>query len=465
MAHSGITEVHPEFRYSWKRWERNRDAVGGNDEVKGKGYLRKLQPEDADRQKEYEEGAYFIEIPGYTVASLTGMVFQQPATVELPEAMEDFRTNADGAGQSLEQLAKAALQELFTVGRYGILVDFPVVGEEMDSATEGELGLRPTMATYPAEYIDNWYEETINGREVVTMVKLREYWQYPKHEFDHNTELVYRVLRLRKRENGAGYVYTQEVIYHTGDPIIDEYVPKAQRQELDHIPFYFMGAQNNKPNVDRAPVSGICDVALSQYRNIADDEESAFLTGQPTLHINIGDTDTEFWKSENPSGVQLGSRRGFVTQNGSAELIQMDTATRPGELKAEKVTEMVHIGARIIRESARQQTAEAARIEAGGQASQLDTAVGNCSEAFRAALGDMALFAGANPEEITFELNDQYWINTMDPQTASAVIMLGDAGLAASSDQLHMLKQGRIEYPEGRSLEDIREERASQPLT
>jgi hypothetical protein len=177
-------------------------------------------------------------------------------------------------------------------------------------------------------------------------------------------------------------VYTHQVYDDGGQPKTEERIVRmAGGQSFDHIPLHIPGANNNRPDIDHAPLYDLAVVNIAHYRNNADLEEAGFITGQPTLHLDTGDTSPEEFAQQNPNGVQLGSRQGIVTQGGNVELVQPEERSLLTNLKKEKEQEMIGIGARIVQRGAANETAEAARINASADASALDQVVNNLSDA------------------------------------------------------------------------------------
>ena len=78
-------------------------------------------------------------------------------------AMGQFCNDADMLGTSLFGYAKNIVQEVVAVGRAGTLVDW-----------EGDFEKRAYATAYRAEDILNWRVERVNGRNVPTMIVLRE---------------------------------------------------------------------------------------------------------------------------------------------------------------------------------------------------------------------------------------------------------------------------------------------------
>lgn len=457
-----VSLVHPLYAEMSPVWRECRDAVAGQRAVKKGGELylpATFADTDEKRYAQYLQRAYFMGVTGRTKEALTGMVFRKPPRVVVPPQIEPFLENIDGAGQSLEQLAKEIVGDELTTGRYVLLVDYPSAPEGIDSEAERMLGLRPTIAAYAAESLINWRFEGVNGRKLLTLAVLAESVETGDDEFSHDTVTVYRVLRLRDG------VYTQALYDQSGDPIADEYVPRmAGGAPFDHIPLHIIGAVNNLPDPDVPPLYDMAVLNISHYRNTADLEESSFISGQPTVHLSIGETDAAEWQTLNPNGLQIGSRAGVITKGGSMELVQADATALPFELMKHKEQQMVAIGARLVQRGGQAETAEASRLNASAEASTLDNVVGNVSEGIEAALEDMCRFVGADPEVVEYALSREFWETNITAQDLQAVLA-GVGTLYGPLDALEMIRAGSIKLRDDRDNKTILQEAASTLLT
>jgi len=461
-----VKTLHPDYQIYSPKWRLVRDSVEGESAVKRapERYLPEFVPADPERYKRYVQRAYFMGVTGRTRAALSGMVFRKDPMHELPDELDELKFNADGSGTSLEHISKEALGSILDTGRHIFLVDYPTIEDSIDFETEQNIGARPLLLSYNAEALINWKYRKINGRRVLTLAVLVELVQDENNsnEFDHDIVKNYRVLRLRDG------VYTQQMYDDGGSAMGPEFIPRmAGGQPFDHIPMYIAGSENNLPDIDDAPLYDLAILNIAHYRNTADLEEAGYITGQPTLHLNIGDTNPETFVEQNPNGVQLGSRSGIITQGGSVELVQPEERSLLVQLKDAKEQEMVKIGARLIQRGGQAETAEAARINASAEASTLDQVVNNLSYALTSALMDAGLFVGLQTnavEEIRYDLNTDFFETSLDAQQLMALIQLGDVGVISRSIQRDSIRKGRIHIPQDMEDEEIDGENAGNLL-
>src|SRR5699024_4129372 len=148
-------------------------------------------------------------------------IFRREPTFKIPEkgsgvgrALSDFLKDANMLGSSLPSYAKDVVREVIGVGRAGTLVDW-----ESGSATGEHVERRAYAVLYQTEQIINWRTERVNGRNVLSLVVLKEQGnvahptsnaEYPSEEFQNESVEQIRVLRLVKG-NDAGWFYQVEI--------------------------------------------------------------------------------------------------------------------------------------------------------------------------------------------------------------------------------------------------------------
>ena len=456
-----VSEKHPDFELYQRSWERTRDAVRGTVAVKSKKqlYLPVPDAESYDerqgvntvRYKQYIKRALFTNFTGRTKNALVGAAFRKEPSLELPSQLDYLAEDATGDGMGLVQLSKDELSNILETGRTFLLVDYPQAEDGLSAEDVSRLELRASIIPYTAEQVVNWKTEVMAGRKLLTMVVLAEQYAKSDDEFSHETDTQYRVLRLR--DEG----YSQQ-LYRDDEEYSEEVFPrKSDGSTWDEIPGIFVGAKNNDPTIDDAPLSDIADVNIAHYQNSADYEESCFLTGQPTLFITHS-LSVEQWREYNPNGIKLGSRSGFVLgETGGATLLQANPNSLVLEAMRAKEAAMVAIGARIITDRAGNETAEGARIRFASENSVLGDIVHNLSMGLQQCIEWVGMFMGAPESEVEFEINREFYDKTVDPQMLMSMVTLLDRQILADQDIFDRLKAAGI-IEGDRTLEDVRQE-------
>lgn len=463
-----VETQHPEYKKMIDEWRLVRACASGEREVKALG--TKLLPApgsieteagnieyDKERYKVYKQRAIYTNVTGRTKKGLLGAAFRKRPTVELSSILEYLEENADGAGQSLIQLSKDVAASVIEVSREFLMVDYPDKPEGMTAEQEAALQLTASIKRYMAEDVINWDTTVIGGKTVLSLVVLKECYNAADQEFLRDPKDQYRVLRLR--DDG----YTQQV-YREGKPITDEVYPtQSNGAKFDFIPGFFIGAQNNDPSVDEPVLADIAHVNVGHYRNSADLEENAFVHGQMTLGISTN-LDKEQWDAFNPSGVQVGSRAGHVLgETGAFHSVQAEPNQLTDKLMERKEQQMIALGAKLIEKQNPNETATAAKIDATGENSVLADIVTNVEEGFRKCIEWCGMFMGDESEN-TFDMNREFFPDSVDPQLLMAAIQLTDRGAMGKTDLRKVTRKAGLIEDERTDEEIDAEANAISPL-
>ena len=440
-----VSQTHAEYNKNVDKWKLTRNAATGLSFEETRKYIPRRTHEEQDQYYHRVEKAIYTNYTGRTREGLKGAIFRLPPRIELPPDMEFMLDNADGAGQSLTQVAKLAADEVMETGRFGLLADYPMVDENLTVEQVRRMGLQPHIATYTAESIINWHVHVMNGRRQLGMLVLKENSPVHYDEFTWDYVDRYRVLRLNEDQQ-----YTQQLYDENGDAITEEITIRgASGQPFDYIPFHFIGSRDNLPDIDEPILYDIARVNIGHFRNSADQENNLSVHGGGTLVVST-DMSPEAFQSANPGGITVGENAGLIlSEGGKAELLQLGSASAIGTEMAHKEQMMVQIGAKIITK-----TAEEARIQATSENSMLDTMVGNINEAFTAVIYDCRAFISPTDAEIVFSLNDDFWQDSIAPQEIMAMIQGNDAGVMPKIDIVRRLMDAGWIQSEG-TAEDI----------
>lgn len=444
-----VSATHPEYDASIKNWILVRDVVDNNNV--NKKYIKDIDANDPERNTRYKDDAVFVNFTNRTRNGLVGAVYRRHPEIELPPSIEYLEKDATGGGQGLSKLSKEITGEVLQSGRCGLLVDYPASQEGLTAAQVAEMNLAARMYKYSAESIINWNTEQVGGSIQLTLVVLKEHVSKIADDGFSWTECVqYRVLRM------IDGVYTQ-FLYDEAEELINVYEPRDfNGARFTYIPFVFFGAQDNDSTVDSAPLLDLAKLNLGHLRNSADYEESVHIVGQPTIFLSTSMSAEEF-KAANPNGVTIGARRGHnLGESGSASLLQANPNQLSDEAMKRKEQQAVMIGARLISQAGGNETAEAVRIKHSGENSVLSHIADNIEDGVKKAIMYVQKFMSAevNEEEIVFNLNDQFFDSTLDPQMIMQQMQLLNYGIIAKEDIRAALRKNNVIDPR-RTDEDI----------
>lgn len=459
---------HKHYTKYVEQWTKVRDCIEGEEAVKAKGseYLPHLEGDDADEYQAYKKRAEFFGATGRTVAALVGAIQRKAPDLDFPEDKKDLLERITDCQDSLEELIAQTLEQVSGVGRYGLLVD----------SSEHENG-EPFVASYIAENITNWKEDTIGGRRVPVRVHLREEFEDvdPKNQFGVKWRERYRVLRLGRPNDEVAaeqkltsdkVVYWQEIWQKQTDEnkretwqLMKTIVPRMRGgRVLNEIPIELINATGTGLRPSKPPVLDLANVNLSHYRNSADYEHGLHYTALPTPYA----TGWSLKKGElggSPGKLALGSKTAWVTENHEARagMLEFTGAGLSEVSKAmeDKVKRMAVLGARLLEEQKRAaEAAETQRLRQSGEQSALARISMACSDGLTSTLRRVVRWLGVqNEDDTTIELNKDFNLLGIDAQTLTALMAAVQANLLSYNSWFFNLKRGEI-IPDNVTEED-----------
>ena len=325
-----VNSTHLDYDANIAAWQRARDVFAGEDAVKAAGekYLPRLDCQDNTEYLAYKNRAAFFNASARTADGFVGLIFRREPTFKLPDtrngitaALSEFVEDADMLGTSLSAFSKKLVTEIINVGRAGTLIDWNDEAEQ-----------RAYAVAYAAEDIINWRTERVNGRNVLTLLVLKETSQTPTAESDPYEPEVIEQLRILKlvppisvADNAvADWSYQVEIWQFLPDgqspngvrsrgkkkwKLVDTITPLRLGKPLPLIPFVFHGPRHSLPAVDKIPLADIIAVNLDHYRLNADYKHGMHFTALPTAWVS------GFDKS---STLRIGSSTAWVAETPGA---------------------------------------------------------------------------------------------------------------------------------------------------
>lgn len=448
-----VTTQHKEYSDNLPKWTLVRDCDAGSSAVKAKRavYLPQPNPDDTSNENKSRFTAYinranYVNFTAHTKEGMVGMVFRKDTEIKLSTATEYLSDNINGDGLTANQMIKDVTGDTLMTGRYGLLTEYPQAESGLTQAQVTALNLRANIKAYPTESIINWRTMVVGGVVMLSMVVLKEPVEKASDDgFEVEIIDYHRVLLLKEIEGKLTYVQNlydehdeliAEIVGIAEDstPILDaDIIPtKSDGSTWNIIPFQFIGSENNDSTVDKAPVYDIAEVNIAHYRNSADNEESSFMVGQPTLAVAGL---AQSWVDKNmKDGIGLGSRGGLLLpENGSAELLQADPNQMPEKGMERKEQQIVMIGARLIQDASGNEVVDSVRMRFAGQNSKIGSLVKNVEAAFIQCFMWSNEFMGGTGEPVV-DINKELYDASIDPQMIIAQIQLLDRGVIAKGD-------------------------------
>jgi len=469
--------MRPELLKLLPIYELIRDCLEQQVKARGEVYLPRpnasdLSTENTERYNAYLKRAVFYDVTSRTLNGVVGQVFTNDPEINLPELLKTVNEDANGSGVTLTQHSKETLQYTVSMGRCGLFVDYPRTSAPATRAQIIAGDIKPTINAYAPENIINWQTKKRGAKQVLSLVVLVEKYQHKLDEFEYEERVQYRVLKLNEQDQYVTEIHRDAEVApppgtaQTVPPkmelthiLTEDAMPlDASGNPFNEIPFTFIGAVNNDPSPDPAPLAALAELNVAHYRNSADYEESLFTVGQPT-YVMSGLT--EHWYTKVMKGqILVGSRSGIaLPEHASAEILQVAPNTMAKEGMEHKERQMKAIGAKLIEDKSVQQTATEVNVTSQSETSILATAAKNVTAGYLLALQFAARFVGApdtvGPDgAIQFELNTDFAINRMTPQERTQLVAEWTAGAITFSEMRRSLRDSGVATLDDKAAEE-----------
>lgn len=449
-ATSGVEYVRRELLPFLPQYQLIADCLAGEQQVKKQRQLYLPTPGDPNQQNaekrysDYLTRAVFYNVAGRTLDGLVGRVFTRDPLLDVPTLLNPVIEDANGESVSFEQQTQDATAKVLALGGVGLHVDYPNVQGAASRADLERGNIRPTIHLYTRVDVVNWRKVRKGGKDVLTLVVLREEYTVPVDDFASKIDFQYRVLRLTDN------IYTTEIwrrpVAETGGYQLVEgpYIPlNASGQPYDEIPFRFIGPRKNGTDIEKPPMYDLCSLNMAHYRNSADYEESCFITGQPTIWAGGL---TQQWVKDVLNGKVLIGARGILPlpEGGSAGILQPEPNSLPFEAMEHKEKQMVALGAKLVEQKSVQRTATEAQQDEDSESSVLSSTARNVSKGFLWALQWCGYFVGVPESSIKFELNTDFDLSKMSPAERTQLVKEWQAEAITYSEMRTALRRAGV---------------------
>ena len=462
-----VDSTHPSYDENLPAWLRARDVFAGEDFVKagGERYLPRLDSQSDDEYNAYKNRASFFNATARTADGLVGLVFRRDPIFKIPEtatgvgrALAAFVDDANLMGTSLISYAKDVIREVVSVGRAGSLIDWEEDREQ-----------RAFAVLYSAEQIVNWRTERVNGRNVLTLVVLRETAKADKDEFQWDEREQLRVLRLVTKpatdEKQPQSVYRVEVWQRKETKSrrskaewvqVESRVPLRLGKPLPLIPFIFHGPRNCQECVDKLPLADIIAVNLDHYRLNADYKHGLHFTALPTAWVSGFDKasilrigSSTAWVAETP-----GATAGFLEFTGQGLTTFERAMDRDERL-------MAVLGSRMLEPQKRGvETAEAIELRQSGENSVLSAISISVSASLTQMLrwaywwNSTEDFPGAiDSTLVQAQLNTDFSPRGLASDELTAIVRAWQSGAISKESMFELFRRGEV-LPTSRTNEE-----------
>lgn len=353
-----------------------RDFKAGNI----RSYVHKLLGHEDNDYKLYQKMAYYLPVVSRTLEAYSGLIMTpEPIVSDAPDGLQPFLDDLTNDGEPFQRVAFRTVEEVCEAGRYFILVDYPSTDTAtgpMSKLDAEKAGLRPFARCYSTESVIDWRTTLVNGRRVLSHVRLREAVEVDgENEWKTKTIDQVRVLDLHNglyrvrlfRKATEGHSEKEEWAQFENDKF-----PRINGKELKAIPAVMFSPSSLDPSMlDLPPLHEMCAMSQSHLNDSALRQWALMWCGNPTLIISGLQSSDD----ERDEPLRFGSSKGIALgADGSADILSLG-AEGVGALDKsmqDKRRDMAAIGARILAdESGAQISTETARIQRAGEHSVL----------------------------------------------------------------------------------------------
>ena len=454
--------THPDYDANLVTWLRARDVIAGEDAVKAGAtkYLPRLDSQSDGDYLGYKSRACFFNATSRTCDGFLGLLFRRDPEVKLPDhhagvggALRVFTEDVDLMGTSLFTFCKAIVGEVLAVGRCGTLIDWQGAGED-----------RAYVVRYQAEDILNWQTQRINGRNVVTMIALREVVAEPDNEdpFAVDQTETIRVLKLEVlADSSTRYVVEKWEQQPSGNnrrkksewTLVESRVPLRLGKPLPLIPFVFHGPRNALPDVDKMPLADIITVNLDHYRLDADYKHGLHFTALPTAWVSGFDKTSDLRIGSSTAWVSdtVGAVAGFLEFKGAGLSTFENAQNRDERL-------MAVLGSRMLEDTKRVgETSDAIELRQAGENSVLMTLAISVSDSISQVLRWVYWWNSTEsfPEDVgedlvLLQINTDFTAKGLTSLELTAIVGAWQAGAISQATMFDLFRKGEV-LPTGRT--------------
>ncbi|MBT8167625.1 DUF4055 domain-containing protein [Falsiruegeria litorea] len=419
MAFSNTNFLHSQFRFI-------RDALDGEDAIKagGQTYVPKPDGMTTANYTHYLDRACYYGAPAMTLQALTGLALRKDPVIKLPARLEPMRLNATNENAPLSILIEEMTTEVMSMGRFGILLDFPTTGATANTT--------PQFSTFLAENIEDFTTAYVDGKKVLTNVLLSS------DEQEDGSDIHYELIL-----EDTIYKFRRFIIDNKNDRVDvgEEIIPTVGGKALNFIPFIMVSHKGLRPEDVTPPFLTLCKVALSHFKNSADREHSIFLTAAPTPWI-AGSISADKVPSQIGAGALWVLPEG--TQVGLMEFTGAGVAAMK-ELMEEKIDTMATLGARMLSATMnRNETIDTATQRTRSELALLHGTVVSVETAINHLLRLAAEWVGASSDDVSVTMSRDFIETAMDPKMIDQQFKLWMGGAISRATLYENLQRGEI---------------------
>lgn len=467
MSSANAGTASSEYRRRLPDVQKVRAFLAGGASVRP--WIEKLRGHDDEDYALYQKLAYYLPAVPRALDAYAGMVMTpEPVISDSPEAFQPYLDDLTNDGEPMQRVCFRTVEEVTATARYCLLVDYANDPDAPNlSRLEAERkGLRPFVRPYRWEDILDWRVETINGKRMLSHLRLMEYvdepdpaneWETKVRKYVRVLDLYsegtgpkrYRVRMFKETTSNARAETTPGATVEPGmEPHVEPFFPKMNGKEMDFIPAILFGPNSLDPAIlERPPLIEMVEISQSHLNDSALRQWALMWCGQPVPVI------TGLTQDDDTTEIKLGSSQGLVLgEGGSFQLVALpsDGVGAIKDSMEEKRRDMAAIGARILAdESGAQISTETARIQRAGEHSVLAGIANTVADGMTQILRWLAMWAGiSGAEKIAVTLNTDFLPKGLEAGQLAEWLGQVQAGAMPLSVAMELLKSRGVVDPQ-----------------
>lgn len=410
-----------------KKWHLPRTLMGGTAAMREAGttYLPQEPAETEHAYRNRRDRSTLFNGFRKTVKDMTGKVFAKPVQIgdDVPERIRAYAENIDLAGRHLSNFAHDVFFDGIQTGVSYILVEMSPAQENATRRDDIEMGRRPYLVHVKAEALIGWKSANINGKLVLTQIRIAECTTEDDPE-DEFAEVEVNQIRVFDRMPAGGVLY--RVYRWASDAGKDgEWVLKEAGQtslpEIGLVPFY---ANRTDFMQGSPPLEDLAYVNLAHWQSSSDQRNILHVARVPMLFAKGIDDDAELRIGANSFTRASGEHADmkYVEHSGSA------IGSGRDDLK-DLEFQMQTLGLELLIPRPGGQTATGEAIDQSKMSAPLAMMADNLKDALERCFQFMAQYEGLGEDAGgSLEVNKDFGVSMRDAADLQTLLAAVNAG-------------------------------------
>jgi len=392
-------------------------------------YLPLEMDEDTQSYDSRFNRATYLDNFNPIVNGIAGLIFKNPVTFneDIPKQIENLLFDIDLQGNSANNFIFDFFKVALLKGQSFCLIDMPNI-DKSSKADEIKNNIRPYLTLIQPENITAWKFDNINGRNVLTMVKILEHIEIddPDNIFATKTIEQYRILEI------GTYKIVQ--VDNENETIISEGFTN-----LDFIPLVNLNLNKKGFFQTLPPFYDLAKLNIAHFQVMSDIRYSAHLASVPML-LFLGFDKDEIAKMKISVNTALASHN----TDASVDYISYDGKSLEVNHKIlDRIeTKMREMGLSVITTN-KATTATEINISSNQSQSKINSYVGALKDAFDNILLYMAKFYGLD-DGGSININADIVSQPLDSQDLIALNNIVSAGNMSLEQFYKIIKSGTL---------------------